>query len=216
MFNSIKRDIDHIGLEQQYLGSDWTGAQYRLLDYYCRIMPKVFDVERCSIFVADHDGGHQWLTAGTGLAQRELAEGAIAESIVGETIRTGHMVYRNDLEKNDHFNQEVVAASNASVRDILCMPFRSLDGQRVTGAVQMLNRKDGQPYSEEDKELLVEMLNRLELSMESIFFRQETSGVVGRIYRTLRRFTMGALITFFAILVAFTLYWFSFFFIGSE
>ncbi|HKI73023.1 MAG TPA: GAF domain-containing protein [Pseudomonadales bacterium] len=216
MFNSIKREIDHIGVEQEYLGSDWTAAQYRLLDYYCRIMPRVFDVERCSIFVADHEGGHKWLTAGTGLAQRELGEGEIAESFVGETIRTGEAVYHNDVEQNDHFNREVVAASNASVRDVLCMPFRSLDGQKITGAVQMLNRDGGKPYTDEDKALLAEMLNRLEVSMESIFFRQDTSSIVARIYRSLRRFTMGALIAFFAVLVAFTLYWFSFFFIGSE
>lgn len=211
MFNSIRSEIEHIGEEQRYLGSDWTAAQYRLLDYYARIMPKVFDVERCGIFLADHEGGANWLTAGTGLPQRELGSEKVAEALVGETIRTGQMIYRDDLEKSDHFNHEVVGASTASVKDVLCVPFRSLDGNSITGAVQLVNREGGKPYSDEDKDLLAEMLHRLEISMESIYFRQEAGGVVGRTYRLLRRVTVGALLVFFAILITFTVYWFGFF-----
>lgn len=211
MFNSIRSQIEHIGEEQRYLGSDWEAAQYRLLDYYARIMPRVFGVERCSIFVADHEGGANWLTAGTGLPQRELGSDKVAESIVGETIRTGKPVFRDNLESNGHFNHEVVGSATAAVKDVLCMPFRSLDGASVTGAVQLVNRKDALPYTDEDTELLAEMLHRLEMSMESIYFRQEASGVVGRTYRMLRRITIGALLVFFAIIAAFTVYWFSFF-----
>lgn len=211
MFNSIRSQIEHIGEEQRYLGSDWQAAQYRLLDYYARIMPRVFNVERCSIFVADHEGGANWLTAGTGLPQRELGSDKLAESIVGETIRTGKPVFRDNLEQNDHFNKEVVGTATAAVKDVLCMPFRSLDGASITGAVQLVNRVGDVPYSDEDKELLADMLHRLEISMESIYFRQEAGGVVGRVYRLLRRLTIGALLVFFAVLIAFTIYWFGFF-----
>ena len=174
MFNSIRSQIEHIGEEQRYLGSDWEAAQYRLLDYYARIMPKVFDVERCSIFLADHEGGANWLTAGTGLPQREVGSDKLAESIVGETIRSGKDIYRDDLEQNDHFNQEVVGSATASVKDVFCMPFRSLDGANITGAVQLVNRKGGEPYSDDDKELLADMLHRLEISMESNYNRKSS------------------------------------------
>lgn len=215
MFNGIRIQIEHIGEEQRYLGSDWLAAQYRLLDYYARIMPKVFNVERCSIFVANHEGGATWLTAGTGLPQRELEVEKVAESLVGQTIRTGKPVYRDNLEPNGNFNQEVVGAANTAVRDVLCMPFRSLDGVNITGAVQLVNREDGRVYSDDDMDLLAEMLHRLEISMESIYFRQEAGGVVGTVYKLLRRVTIGALLVFFAVLVAFTLYWFSFFFLSA-
>ena len=214
MFNTIKSQIEHIGEEQRYLGSDWKAAQYRLLDYYARILPRVFNVERCGIFVADHDGGANWLTAGTGLPQRDLSSDKLANAIVGETIRTGKSIYRTNLEQNDHFDQEVVGAATSSVRDVMCMPFRSLDGTNITGAVQLVNRKDGSAYSDDDEDLLADMLHRLEISMESIYFRQEAGGVVGRTYRVLRRITIVGLLVFFAILVAFTLYWFGGTFIG--
>ena len=148
--------------------------------------------------------------------RRELDEERIAESLIGETIRTGEMVYVDDLEHSEHFDQEVVAARNASVRDVLVMPFRSLDGRNITGAVQLVNRIDGKPYTDEDRALLSEMLQRLETSMESIYFRQEAGGVVGRVYKLLRWSTVGVSLAFFGFLIAFTLYWFSFFFIGSE
>ena len=212
MYNSIKSQLEHFGEEQEYLGSDWTAAQSRLLKYYARIMPKVFDVERASIFIANLDGDGGWLTAATGMPEHAVDADRMSHSIVGEAIRTGQTIYRND--PGNESSHEMDVPEGSGLRDIICMPIRSLDGAKVTGAVQLLNRHGGAEYTEDDKAFLAEMIHRLEISIESIYFRQEAGGIVGRIYKTLRRVTLAATIGFFAILVAFTIYWFSFFWMG--
>jgi len=60
-------------------------------------------------------------------------------------------------------------------RDILCIPIKSLDGTEVTGAVEVLNKKGGGAFNDDDRILLEEMAHFLELTIENIFFYQEVA-----------------------------------------
>lgn len=214
MFKDVKQQMEHLDHEMDYLEADWNAAEHRLLDFYVKIMPKVLNTERCSLFIADREGSGVWLRAGTGVQQREIEVDMQSESIVGEAINSGEVVYRTGLDQEDGTHKQVDTATGFVTRDILCMPIRSLDGSKVTGAVQMLNKEGGAPYTDSDMELLAEMLHYLELSIENIYFQQEATGVVGHLYKLLVRISVGAVIAFVALLAFFSLYWFGFFLMG--
>jgi GAF domain-containing protein len=211
MYSSIKHDIRLLDQEKAVLAADWKVAEHRLLAFCVKVVPRLMHAERCSILVAEADGSGAWLRAGTGLHERSLDESSIARLAVGEAMRTGKIVYRNDLVQAADGNQIVDASVGVVARDVLCMPIRSLDGSRVTGAIQVLNRKDGSPYSIEEQTLLEELLHYLELSVENTYFQQQAMSVIDRTWRLLSRVTAGVALGFFALVSAFTLYWFAFY-----
>ncbi|MEX0943817.1 MAG: GAF domain-containing protein [Pseudomonadales bacterium] len=214
MFKSIRTDIKQLDEEREFLEADWKAAEHRLLQFYVKVVPKVLDVERCSIFVADRDAEGMWLRAGTGVRERSIEMDELSESVLGEAVAAKKTIYKDNLQDVQGSHQAIDTLVGFETRDILCMPIFSLDGKRLTGAVQLLNKKDGAPYSEDDLILLEEMLHYLELSIENIYYQQEASGVMGKAYQLLRKTTMGATLAFFGLLVAFSLYWTIFFLLG--
>jgi len=57
--------------------------------------------------------------------------------------------------------------------NLICAPIKSITGNSVTGAVQLLNKVDSQPFTEKDSARLEEIANFLSLSIESIVLNQE-------------------------------------------
>ncbi|MEX2327320.1 MAG: GAF domain-containing protein, partial [Pseudomonadales bacterium] len=154
MFKSIRTDIKQLDEEREFLEADWKAAEHRLLQFYVKVVPKVLDVERCSIFVADRDAEGMWLRAGTGVRERSIEMDELSESVLGEAVAAKKTIYKDNLQDVQGSHQAIDTLVGFETRDILCMPIFSLDGKRLTGAVQLLNKKDGAPYSEDDLILL--------------------------------------------------------------
>jgi len=72
------------------------------------------------------------------------------------------------------------------------------------GAVQILNKKDGKAFNDEDRIVLEEMAHHLQLTIENIFFNQETAGVLDNLYTTMKKITFIsiAIIAFLIILIS--------------
>jgi hypothetical protein len=54
------------------------------------------------------------------------------------------------------------------------VPIRGVSTSIVTGAIQILNKKDGQRYSEEDQTMLEKVAFNIQMAIESVFVRQES------------------------------------------
>ncbi|MEE9551771.1 MAG: hypothetical protein V3V89_01880, partial [Gammaproteobacteria bacterium] len=104
MFNKIKNQIKSLNREKDYLDADWDDVGSKsLLKFYAKIIPKLLDAERCSIFIHDHINKEIWLKCGTGLSERQI-QVSVTDSIVGEVIKTGeHKVVENlDNKEGPH------------------------------------------------------------------------------------------------------------------
>lgn len=214
MYNSIKKEIDKLDREIEHLEADW--AEHKLLEFYVKVVPKLVRSENCSIFVADQDVDDGWIRAGTGLPEQSIEGSKVAPMIVGETMHEGKTIFRDKLDEEEENQQLVDIAEGVKARDILCIPIRSLDGERITGAIQILNRENnGEPYTDEDISLLEELAHYLEVSFENIYLYQETQGVVSNMWKLLTRATLTLVIAFFVLIAAFTLYWLSFYLMGD-
>ena len=207
---SIQSQIEHLEHEQELLEADFQTGEHRLLDFYVKIMPKVMAVQRCSIFIVERSGQSIWLRAGTGLKAKDIEIDRHADAVVSECIRSGETLYKGNMVEEDGTHQDTDKNTGFVTRDILCMPIRSLDGKQVTGAVELLNKIDGEPYTDEEKDMLQELCHYLELSIENIYFQQEATDTIGKLYRLLKRTLAGGMIAILFILLAFMVYWFGF------
>jgi adenylate cyclase len=80
------------------------------------------------------------------------AEIKAEEGIVGEVIRTKNYLLISDVTKEKLFNPEVDKKSGFTTRSILCVPV--LAGENVLGAIQVLNKNEGE-FNLEDIKLLL-------------------------------------------------------------
>ena len=148
----------------------------KLLDFYTRIMTKVTDSERCSVFINDPAHDRVWLKAGTGVSEAEI-EVPRDGSIVGQVIASGEPMIVTDLEMKSGVHKQIDQKTGFVTRTILCVPIRSETRGEVTGAFQILNKRHNVNFTEEDKSIALEVASHLQREVDTIFLDQEIIGL---------------------------------------
>ncbi|MBF0143807.1 MAG: sigma-54-dependent Fis family transcriptional regulator [Magnetococcales bacterium] len=145
----------------------WTPHDYeQLMTYFVEILPTLMRAERCSIFVVGPDSGEIWLKFGTGLEEKQL-EAPREGSVVGESISTGSVVIRNDLDREEGFHLVADRKTAFITRNIVCVPIRSLFESRYIGAVEVLNTLDRPGFETSDGVYLQRVVRYLALALEN-------------------------------------------------
>lgn len=208
MFAGVKQKLDDLQEKRGYLDADWDPAKNKaLLEFYVKIMPKVLNAERCSIFIYDPASREIWLKAGTGLGEKEIRVGMGNASIVSEVVATGEHRIVTGLPDKNGMHKKTDQKSGFVTQDILAIPIKSLDGNEITGAVEILNKKGGTGFNDEDRALLEEMAHYLELTMENIFYNQETAGALKGIFDLLVKTTVVLSAAVILLVLVFSSYW---------
>lgn len=161
----------------------------KLLSFYTRIVTKVTDSERCSVFINDPKKDLVWLKAGTGVDERDI-EVPKEGSIVGRVIAFGEPIIESGLEQRNGAHKATAESTGFVTRNILCVPIKSPERGEVTGAFQLLNKLGDQEFTEDDLSIAEEIAEHLQMEVESIFLDQETFGVVERLYSMARKAIM--------------------------
>ena len=207
MLKDIKKQIEHLDQQKTYLNADFDATENKaLLDFYVKIMPRVLHAERCSIFIYDPDSMTIWLKGGTKVEERDIEVTDEYDSIVGDVINTGQYKIVSDLNGKNGFHKKLEEKTGFKTRNILCIPIRSLDGKKVVGAVQILNKKDGQAFNDEDRILLEEMAHYLQITIENIFHNQETAVVLDDLYATTRKIVFISIGVITALVILITVF----------
>lgn len=178
--------------------ADYSGSAEKLLAFYVKLMPKVANVERCSIFIHDPEKEKVWLKVGTDVDESAI-EVPKDDSIVGKTILTGRPQTVYDLDTLSGAHKLTDEATGFKTRNILCVPIRSPFRNEITGAFQLLNKKDGK-FSEEDVKFAEELAEHLQLEVDRVFLNQEIFGLTENMYATARK-TFMMLVGIFAVAI---------------
>lgn len=144
-----------------------------LLEFFVEILPRALNVERCSIFIFDPSAGHVWLECGTGLRQRQVSVPK-GDSLVGRVIASGEHQIETDMDNLVGPHGVVDMQTGFVTRNALCVPVYGVSRERVTGAIEVLNKRGG-VFSDEDVTLLKRAAQQLQMNIENIFLRQELS-----------------------------------------
>ena len=100
MLGKLESHLNRLKARQEALAETRNDAEdSKLLSFYIRVMAKVTDSERCSIFIYDPKRETVWLKAGTGFEERGI-EVPVIESVAGEAILSGETVIVSDVKNH--------------------------------------------------------------------------------------------------------------------
>lgn len=192
MFKRITSQIKTLDEQRQYLDADWEATgNHSLLNFHVKIMPQLIDAERCSIFIQDPMQQSVWLKAGTGINEEEIELSLDDGSIVSNVIATGNPTIIHGLNEIEASQTNMDTDAGFVAKSIMCIPIKSLDGKEITGAIQLLNKREDEKFSDEDLDSLEEMAHYLEWSLENIRYHAEATEILESIYSVLTKIVMG-------------------------
>ena len=145
-----------------------------LLNLLVMILPDYLGADRCGLFVMDPDSEELWLEAGTALKQRQICVG-FSNSMVGQCVKTGSCINRSNLENIQGDHQQIGQSVSYSVSTALTVPIFSADHDvglltgGVVGTLQVLNRKDGQPFDHMDQIRLESVAKEVQPSVQEMY-----------------------------------------------
>lgn len=147
----------------------------RLLGFYVRIVEKLLGVERCSIFINDPVSRKVWLKCGTDVTERQI-EVDRDNSVAGRVIASGEIAIEDDLHRREGAHKLVDEYTGFNTRNMACVPIMSAFRMERVGAIQALNKSEGENFSEEDIATLKEIAYHLQVATERTFLSQEVYG----------------------------------------
>ncbi|MEO5340284.1 MAG: sigma-54-dependent Fis family transcriptional regulator [Magnetococcus sp. MYC-9] len=165
----------------------WTNRDYEtLMRFFVSIFPPLVQAERCSIFIYSPDSNNVWLKFGTGVKEKEIVapkEG----SIVGRTISSGATIFGSGLESHNGFHVLVDQKTDFVTRSLMSVPIFSLAEKRCIGAVQVLNKRDGDSFTKQDEQLLQQVVRYLALAIEHNIITEEMIGISKHMHEEMAR-----------------------------
>lgn len=156
-----------------------------LLQFFVAVMPKALDAERCSIFILDPQQDKAWLQCGTGLTERTL-EIPTAGSLVGRVVEGGKPIIEHDMESHVGPHDFAAVRTGFVTRNALCVPVHGLTTKRVTGAIQVLNKRGTAGFSQDDLKTVEKLAFLLQMNIENIFLRQELSRLAAEMEKQIK------------------------------
>lgn len=183
-----RKRLAEIRLRLERVANAWTVDNYEdLLGFYIEILPKIMEAERCTIYIIELGTDKICSMLGTGLEKKQI-QPPRKGSIAGEVISTGNPIIRNDLHKSQGFHTQIDAQTGFVTRNTVCVPIKSLTGYGVTGAIQILNKLNEEPFSRQDIEMLELVARYLSMSIESIILNQEILRISSQLNTEVERF----------------------------
>ena len=110
----------------------------------------VMNADKASIFLVDRERDEIFASVTLDGSQIRLPMGS---GIIGHVAASGETVNIADAYNDPRFNSANDLKTGYRTRAILCMPIRN-PGNEITGAIQILNRLQGDAFDHEDEELL--------------------------------------------------------------
>ncbi|GAK53933.1 sigma54 specific transcriptional regulator, Fis family [Candidatus Moduliflexus flocculans] len=165
----------------------WTVDDYwALLELYVDILPVIVPAERCTIFIIEISTEAICSVLGTGL-QKIRIEPPKHESIVGQVMSSGQSIIVNDVDSSSGYHAEIAEQTGFITRNLVCVPINSLTGHGVTGAIEVLNRRDGD-FQPEDLTQVMRIARHLSILVESIILNREIIRISSQFNRDIERY----------------------------
>lgn len=181
MFEQMDAQLDRLKARRgSVAGTDDADGEHKLFSFYNRIMTKVTNSERCSIFIHDPKRDSVWLKAGTGMEERDI-EVPVQSSVAGEAILTGNTIVVANMDDHKSAHKTVQEATGFVTRNILCVPIKSPVLGQITGVFQLLNKNDNGEFTDQDISLAEEIAEHLQIETDRIFVDQEALELIERI-----------------------------------
>jgi signal transduction histidine kinase len=137
-----------------------------LLDDMKRRVPEVMGAERCSILMLDESSRELVLeTTDTHTEERREFRIPMDRGIAGWVATNGIGQIVNDVEQDPRWFDGVARDIDFVTRSILCVPMQY--GDRTIGVMQVLNKRSGEPFVDQDLRLLTTLAAQAAVAVEN-------------------------------------------------
>jgi signal transduction histidine kinase len=135
-----------------------------------RVLQSAVDILLCeagSLFLIDADSNDAILRTAVGPVGKDLIGLRVpsGRGIVGETMATGKPEIVNDTAHDPRFFQAVDQKTGFVSRAIIAAPLQFKD--RIIGVIQIINKRDGTPFDDEDVGLLTAFAGQAAVAIEN-------------------------------------------------
>lgn len=89
----------------------------------------------------------------------------VGEGVAGWVVQTGQAMVVHDVRKEKRFSDKVDRLTGFHTRSLICVPLTLRD--KCVGAIQVLNKKSQEPFSDADLEILTSMSQQIAVAMEN-------------------------------------------------
>ncbi len=127
----------------------------------------ILNCEAGSLFLADEQTRELVFRVTAGPLAKELLGKRLpsGSGIVGRAVTTAGPVIENDVEHASHWSPETDQLAAFETRSVLAVPLLAKDN--VLGVIEVMNRKDGLPFVQEDLTLLAAFGGQAAVAMEN-------------------------------------------------
>ncbi len=145
-----------------------------LLSKIVRLATELTDTEASSILLLDRRTRTLYFEAATGVRMDSLLgiPVPLEGSIAGRIVQEGKPVIVEDVRAEPNFYGLVDALTHFRTRSILGVPLKVKDA--VIGALEVLNKRGGEPFSEEDVKLLEILAAQASVAIENARLFQQS------------------------------------------
>ena len=156
-------------LEATALASDvaYQSMLEQSLRVFTRRVGELLNTERASLFLVDRARQQLVLRVAQDMPEGDYVRIPLASGIAGAAAVSGEIVRVDDAYADARFNQAVDAETGFRTRSMLCLPLQDRSGQ-VFAVTQLLNRRDGQPFDDNDTRRYQEFAASLSVLLESL------------------------------------------------
>lgn len=116
---------------------------------FTRKLAQLLDADRASLFLIR--GDQLELAVAENLEELGPVRFPVGTGIAGTVAKTGETIRIDDAYADPRFNQEVDRQTGYRTRSLLTLPVKDRNG-RIFAVAQLLNRRDGQPFSAGDEQ----------------------------------------------------------------
>lgn len=169
---SKKSEPARVSARVGHVASTWTVENYKsILTFHIKIIPQIMGCERCAVYLVEPGAETTCRLLATGIMEKMIPF-PDQESIPGKAIFRGTSLIANNLVTPADALPSWGEEAGVRARNTMCAPLSSLTGLSVRGALQIINKKNGQ-FEPEDKTRLLVIATYLSISMESIMLNRE-------------------------------------------
>jgi HD-GYP domain-containing protein (c-di-GMP phosphodiesterase class II) len=135
-----------------------------LLDSIASSATKLLNAEASSVLLYDETGLLKFAhLSGRNAAALKGREVKLGEGLTGWVAREGKPVILNDVKSDPRFSAKYDQETDFKTRSMLCVPL-VMDGRNI-GVLEVLNKKDGELFSEQDLKILFSLADHAALSI---------------------------------------------------
>jgi putative ABC transport system ATP-binding protein len=131
---------------------------------FTRKLGQLLNAERASLFLVEGD----FLVLKVAEHVQEMGEirFPVGSGIAGAVAETGESIRIDDAYADPRFNRDVDRQTGFRTRSLLSLPVKNLEGQ-VFAVAQLLNRRDGLPFTAEDEERFASFIQSIGVIFET-------------------------------------------------